>query len=51
MNHYYSVGVFGDLCWKWEKEEMGGGLEERLEALLGAGTGVALRGEVMTPIR
>jgi hypothetical protein len=45
------VGVFGDNCGKWEKEEMGGGSEERLEALLGAGTGVALRGEVMTPIR
>jgi hypothetical protein len=27
-----------------EKEEMGGGLEERLEALLGAATGVAVAG-------
>ena len=45
------MGIFGDNCGKWEKEEMGGGSEERSEALLGAGTGVALRGEVMTPIR
>jgi hypothetical protein len=49
------VGVFGDLCREWEKEEMGGGLEERLEAPLGAGTGVTrellLREEVMTPVR
>ena len=36
------MGVFGDLCREWEKEEMGRGLEERLEVLLGAGVGVTV---------
>ncbi|KIM77234.1 hypothetical protein PILCRDRAFT_12223 [Piloderma croceum F 1598] len=39
-------GIFDDLGGEWEKEGMGGGLEERLEALLG---GVA--GGMLTPVR
>lgn len=32
-----SIGVLDDVGGEWEREGMGGGLEERLEALLGAG--------------
>jgi len=42
-------GVFDDVGGEWEREGMGGGLEERLEALLGGGTG-GVAG-VVTPVR
>jgi len=40
-------GVFDNLGGEWEKEGMGGGLEERLEALLGG----VVAGGVLTPVR
>lgn len=35
---------FDDLGGEWEREGMGGGLEERLEALLAGGVGVGPQG-------
>ncbi|KIM78092.1 hypothetical protein PILCRDRAFT_90830 [Piloderma croceum F 1598] len=43
-----SVGIFDDVGGEWEREGMGGGLEERLEALLAADAG--LNG-LTTPVR
>jgi hypothetical protein len=42
------VGVFDDFGGVWEMEGMGEGLEERLEALLGAG--VAVTGGISIPV-
>jgi hypothetical protein len=44
-------GVFDDVGGEWEREGMGGGLEERLEALLGGGTGGVVGAGVVTPVR
>jgi hypothetical protein len=43
-----SMGIFDDVGGEWEREGMGGGLEERLEALLAADAG--LNG-LTTPVR
>jgi hypothetical protein len=40
-------GVFDDLGGEWEREGMGGGLEERLEALLGVR---ANANAILTPV-
>jgi hypothetical protein len=45
-----SMGVFDDLGGEWQREGMSGGLEERLEAMLGAGTEAAVTGGIMTPV-
>lgn len=47
-----SMGVFDDVGGEWEREGLGSGLEERLEALLGAG-GSPVPGPhaILTPVR
>jgi len=43
-----SIGILDDLGGEWVREGMGGGLEERLEALLGIGVGGRT---LLTPVR
>jgi hypothetical protein len=43
-----SIGVLDDLGGEWEREGMGGGLEERLEAFLGVEAGA---NAILTPVR